>query len=265
MYVTGAHIGFAGAVWTDRPHLQVLSPTLPLFYHATDVTMRTMAARYFGAAKKAILALKRYYKSELPNINPLNNANRPDPVFPHPTRYASLEDSTPRTFKYLSHLDNDKLIFSGKENDDDICIKFVRRYSKDAHLKCSELGFAPALRGFERIDGGWYMVVMDLLDETYRDLHDSPRKATFSEEILEKVVTLHQAGYVHGDIRTTNIMVKRSGSGIMLVDFDWAGVIGEVRYPMNVNTEEIKRPRGVYDNELIMPAHDTEMVENLFG
>ena len=63
-------------------------------------------------------------------------------------------------------------------------------------------------------------------------------------------------------VRSANIMVKKPGPpGIMLVDFDWAGVIGEVRYPMNVNNVDIKRPSGAHDNELIMPQHDMEMVD----
>jgi hypothetical protein len=70
---------------------------------------------------------------------------------------------------------------------------------------------------------------------------------------------------VHGDIRATNIMVKRDLTpGILLVDFDWAGVPGEVRYPMNVNTKEIKRPSGAHDGELIVTQHDLSMINYIF-
>ncbi|KIJ63840.1 hypothetical protein HYDPIDRAFT_67875, partial [Hydnomerulius pinastri MD-312] len=56
------------------------------------------------------------------------------------------------------------------------------------------------------------------------------------ETIRATLTRLHQKGYVHGDVRDTNIMVSRSNKAkFMLVDFDWAGKIGEVRYPMNVN------------------------------
>ena len=264
-YSIGAHVGFAGAVWTDRPHLQVLSPVLPLFYHATDVNMRMRAARYFGAAKKAIAALRHYYEHELGALDMLDPHNRPMPTFPHPTQYHSPLDSTSHTFKYAAFLDKDKLIFRGRDGDDDICIKFVRRYSKDAHLKCSSLGFAPTLRGFQPVPGGWYMVVMDYVGDTYQELDDSPAKASYLAEVREKVISLHQAGYVHGDIRTTNIMVKKDREpGILLVDFDWAGVIREVRYPMNVNKEGITRPDGACDGELILSDHDIQMVEIMF-
>jgi tRNA A-37 threonylcarbamoyl transferase component Bud32 len=44
-------------------------------------------------------------------------------------------------------------------------------------------------------------------------------------------VALHQAGYVQGDIRDANIMVRKDGSlGFMLIDFDWAGeIIGKLK------------------------------------
>jgi len=227
--------------------------------------MRTKAARYFGAAKKAVLTLKHYYENELPSIKMLSPANQPNPEFPYPCEYTSHQDNTTQRFDYLSHLDKAKLIFSCRTDDGNICVKFVRQYSESAHLICSTLGFAPVLRGFEKVAGGWFMVVMDLLGDTYQDLVDSPFKAAFSEEITEKIISFHQAGYVHGDLRETNILVKYDGTpGIMLVDFDWAGVVGEVRYPPNVNTREIKRPRGAYDGELIKAEHDIAMLSFMF-
>jgi serine/threonine protein kinase len=198
------------------------------------------AARYLGAMKKAISALLHYYEHELGVINIPDPHNQPTPSFPHPNQYDSLLDSTTHAFQYhdIAPLTDEKLIFRGKENNEDICIKFVRQYSKDAHLKCSSLGFAPTLRGFQSIPGGWYMVIMDYIDNTYEELEDSHTKGSFVTEIREKVASLHQAGFVHGDIRTTNIMVKKSGEeGILLIDFDWAGVIGDVRYPMNNECE----------------------------
>ncbi|KAF8512203.1 hypothetical protein JB92DRAFT_2535851, partial [Gautieria morchelliformis] len=145
-------------------------------------------------------------------------------------------------------------------------IKFTRRYSKDAHTKCSSLGFAPALRGFQHIEGGWFMVVMDLIDEdAYERLDKVPPsdRSKFETEIRRCVHQLHDAGFVHGDIRSTNFMVPK-GKGtnkIMLIDFDWTGEIGEVRYPHNVNCVGVRRPRDAYDGALITTDHDLEMIE----
>jgi tRNA A-37 threonylcarbamoyl transferase component Bud32 len=46
---------------------------------------------------------------------------------------------------------------------------------------------------------------------------------------------VHNAGYVHGDIRTSNILVYKNSP--MLIDFDWAGNKGVVRYPINMNID----------------------------
>lgn len=119
---------------------------------------------------------------------------------------------TIHTFEYLFQLEKNRLLFCGAEGDDKVCIKFVRQYSKEAHLKCASLGFAPALRGFELIPGGWYLVVMDFIDDKYHDLRKSLNIASFETEVQEKVASLHQAGFVHGDIRGVNIMVKKDDS-----------------------------------------------------
>jgi hypothetical protein len=68
---------------------------------------------------------------------------------------------------------------------------------------------------------------------------------------------------VHGDVRDANVMVKKDRSGWKLVDFDWSGKIGQVRYPMNVN-HELRRPEGANDGNLILADHDIEMLDYLF-
>ncbi|KAF8325651.1 uncharacterized protein EI90DRAFT_2931653, partial [Cantharellus anzutake] len=260
LYLAGAHIGFAGALWTVYPHVQVLAPTLPLFYHASDVNMHMQTARFLGATRKAIFALNHYYKSELPQItvNPTVN-------FLYPTDFISLDSGENCAFEYLSWLDHKRLLFSGTAGDKKIFIKFTHRYSKDAHLKCVALKCAPALEGFQDIPGGWHMVVMGLIGDDYHELRCSDMKASFKSEIERKVTDLHQNEFVHGDIRTTNIMVRKDGKpGILLVNFDWAGKIGEVRYPMNVNDVEIKRPEGASDDQLIKAEHDIAMIGYMF-
>jgi serine/threonine protein kinase len=64
---------------------------------------------------------------------------------------------------------------------------------------------------------------------------ESSAPSSHREEIAAKLASLHQGSYVHGDIRNANVMVKEDGSlGIRLVDFDWSGKVGEVRYPMSI-------------------------------
>ena len=39
----------------------------------------------------------------------------------------------------------------------------MRHYSKDVHVFCASKGFAPILNGFQKLPGGWWMVVMETI------------------------------------------------------------------------------------------------------
>jgi hypothetical protein len=152
----------------------------------------------------------------------------------------------------------------GKTDDDvKICIKFVRRYSQAAHEKCATMGIAPKLSGFEDIGAGWTMVIMDALHEEYKPFDRNALPAGTREHIRAGLDELHRAHFVHGDLRDANILVRQGGGkpGFMLVDFDWAGVFGKVRYPADVNKGQ---PDGVSDGMLIKPEHDIAMLERMF-
>jgi hypothetical protein len=261
--IPGPYIGFGGAVWNFRLTIQVLSTVLPLHFHYSDSDLRITIARHLGALKKAINSLRKYYEHELRVIN---NRSLPQAPFPYKTSFSSTKDTKIYNFSYNSQPLPDKLLFIGTlQTGKRICIKFVRHYSDKAHAFCASMEFAPALIGFERLPGGWYMVVMDAIDQDYENLHQAPHGTPVPHGITEKIVSLHQAGFVHGDIRDTNVMVRKDGEmGFMLVDFDWAGEIGVVRYPMNVNrAENLWRPDGASDGNVITAHHDIQMLEKM--
>jgi tRNA A-37 threonylcarbamoyl transferase component Bud32 len=96
------------------------------------------------------------------------------------------------------------------------------------------MGFAPALKGFKHVADGWHMIVMDAITDRFSHV-DKPSVSLY-EPIKEKVVAFHQWGYVHGDLRDTNLMVRDNRvPEMMLFDFDCVGEIGKVRYPINMN------------------------------
>jgi serine/threonine protein kinase len=82
------------------------------------------------------------------------------------------------------------------------------------------------------------------------------------EDITSLIKELHNHGYVHGDLRNTNLFV--GNNTFMLLDFDWAGRIEEARYPMYLNREDIRRPNGASDGEKIVVKHDLDILECLF-
>jgi hypothetical protein len=198
----GAHIGFAGAVYTDGPSAEVLSIMLPLCVPETDVELRTLAARHFGALKKAVFSLSQCYNQK--SSGSLHSL--PDARYPFKYSFTTLHTSMECYMEYLSSILG-KLVFLAKtENNENVCVKSACQYSMEAHLICSSMGFAPALEGFECIAGGWYMVVMDAIADKF-DHVDKP-SASLYKPIQEKVVALHQQGYVHGDLCDTNLMVR---------------------------------------------------------
>ncbi|GLB38823.1 hypothetical protein LshimejAT787_0506880 [Lyophyllum shimeji] len=189
----GPHIYFAGAAWNgDRPNIQVLLPALPFHMHESDTTLRAMAARHLGAYRKAYESLKHYYDEELPSMDPSTfPAERV--LFPYPTQFTAV-DGTTQAFDYVAQVDPDKLIFFGRLRDggDEVCIiKLARRYSREVREFCGLLDIAPRLRGFDKIPGGWYMVVMDQIGEeytSYEEFRDSSNFDTARASLLRGAI-----------------------------------------------------------------------------
>ncbi|KAG1790112.1 uncharacterized protein HD556DRAFT_1242869 [Suillus plorans] len=271
----GPYIVFAGAVWTLRPAVQILSSPLAFNYHSTDTDNQVTAARHMAAFCKAVKSLERYYKTLPPESELANRLSHPI-LFPYPTSFIALDDNSKQNFNYREHLGQDegnpkRLIFFGTLAEGDakvaICIKFVRRYSRDAHMHCALSGVAPRLRGFEKLPGGWYMVVMDEI-VGYDVLADLPNTDLLPRSVFqaigEQLKTLHARQLVHGDIRDTNILVKKDDwTKFMIIDFDWAGVEDVVRYPPYVNYTKIKRPHEARDGLPITAAHDLAMLDSI--
>ncbi|KAF8468174.1 hypothetical protein BDZ91DRAFT_848037 [Kalaharituber pfeilii] len=274
IFYFGLFLGFAGSVITDKIHMDILVPILPLCWHPHDIRMRTMAAQCFGAFKKAVEKLENYYKNELPAIE--GRPMQPDQAFPYKCDYQSLENKATVRFKYKDQPIPKKLLFLAEaDNGSKKCIKFTRRYSKDAHLSCASQGYAPALRGFEALPGEWYMVVMDMADidvykpysirNTTSSSANFPSVAALRPKVEEVIKHLHRNGLVHGDVRDSNLLVRTDDEvGCMLVDFDWAGKEGEARYPINVNRSDIRQPDEVRDGLPIKKEHDLEMIKIMF-
>jgi hypothetical protein len=258
---SGPHISFSGAIRAERPHFQVLTSSIPLFCHKADTKTRDSLARHFGAFKKAIRKLRQCYDTlQVPAL-----IEDLSPQFPDPRTYPSLETNSTVKFEYVRRMYEKKLLFLGKtDSGERICVKFVRRYSREAHEKCATMGIAPRLRGFKGIGAGWTMVIMDDLSEEYKPFNKEAPGAG-KADIEAKLKELHQAHFVHGDIRDTNIMVRMDGKpGFMLVDFDWAGVAGDVCYPANVNKAGIWRPDDVFGRMPITTQHDIAMLKYIF-
>lgn len=113
------------------------------------------------------------------------------------------------------------------------------------------------------------MVVMEYMDdyEPFSTFEDRPSISTQLRQIVTRLVTsFHAQDLVHGDIRDSNLLVRfKDGKLEMkLIDFDWGGSEGEVRYPVLINNFTVVRPSNVIGGQLITTDHDLKMVENTF-
>jgi len=239
----------------------------PLNFTDSYPTFQKTVARHLGAFQKAFHALEHYYHSDPSIDKPSRQLSMHRQIFPYPTHFTSLTDSTIQHFEYVSQPMDDKTLFFGKLSDGrNVCIKFTCQYSPEAHSFCASIGAAPKLLGFEMLAGGLCMVVMDQIGDEYVEFHQLLSTPMILDELRGVLCQLHQAGFVHGDIRDTNIMVPKTGEpSFLLVDFDWAGKAGEARYPVNVyKGRELWRPDGVDDKKLMTADHDIQMLEHMF-
>ena len=80
----------------------------------------------------------------------------------------------------------------------------------------------------------------------------------------EAIKMLHDAGLVFGDLRAPNIMF--SGDDVFIIDFDWAGKVGEMRYPRHLSSVMWPEEAGKLELTPILKSHDllTFMLDQLF-
>lgn len=242
--------------------------------------MQDTAARTFGALRIAIKKLESMYSKSIPCFQ------FPDfhPECPSWQTYTDANNQFQEFTYDETQKFREKLVFFGKLKTNPkrrICIKFVTRYSAGAHRFCASKGHAPELIAFEKLPGGWYMVVMDALDiadgyiapksnayQCFKHRDRIPDLKKLEEAVTALIKDLHDGGYVHGDLRDVNLFVREDGpdraTNFMLLDFDWAGEVHKTYYPPYVNRKEVDRPAGARDGLEILMDHDLEMLHFLF-
>ena len=124
-----------------------------------------------------------------------------------------------------------------------------RSYSQDVHKHMADNGLAPKLYGYAEVKGAPTAYVMEYLDpSTWQTLHEflKSNATAVDRTRLQKAVDgiikkLELKNYVHGDLRSSNIMirtdVKEKSVDLRVIDFDWAGETGQVRYPAERNRD----------------------------
>ncbi|PCH35628.1 hypothetical protein WOLCODRAFT_139986 [Wolfiporia cocos MD-104 SS10] len=256
-------------------------------------------ARVLSSLGKAVVTLRHFYASldtsapppgTLPRcLSPCINSyytgrsesDRDHPTLPaagpvtlYPRRPAESDEEV--EFDYIRPLGSYRacttFLAVRKSDERRVVVKFVARYGTDAHRLLEKEGLAPELvyaghilsRGTDgklrKMYNNLFMVVMAYVEGI--TLADRFAFSALPKEIVEQVeramTLLHGAGLVYGDLCRPNVMVTGEGK-VQLVDFDWAGKEGVVRYPSFISNER-RWASGVQSYAIIKAEHDQEML-----
>jgi len=290
--VAGPHLSISGAVSTENFVSQRLTDYIylgPLPTCGGESALSHSAhrvAQLLRALKISTQELTDYYKS-LQFVTPITSklrgsawhgGPRPSPVPLHPITSAivpphfqeyTVDDKTYKIHytERLSKCLPFKAIFKGTiecEEDKarrDVVIKFTYAYCKAAHELLITISRAPNLWFCDYVHCvGMYVVVMDYVSGEHggTPLEDQAHV----DQLREALATLHDEDYVYGDLRSPNILIATDG--LKLIDFDWCGKEGTVRYPADTCLDRnMKWHSGVRLGGLITKAHDIHMFNHL--
>lgn len=272
-----------GAIFTTHPIVHRLTDYMWLGHSRVIDDHRTVElARVFYALRLGLADLRRYY-DEL-SVPPEDVHRRFYPL----ADTCTLDSGEQLRFRYLRPLKGPDpscatfLTVDCTKADRLLVVKFVERYGAAAHRLLAERSFAPNLLycgdvwPTDAVPGGGtprMMVVMDYVEGQSVEETDLIDAADAREEVHGAVRAalelLHKRGFVHGDIRAPNIMIegkddkddKDVRKRVKIVDFDWAGIEGEVKYPLHL--ADARWPEGVEDYALIKADHDRAMADKL--
>ncbi|KAI0808283.1 hypothetical protein C8Q74DRAFT_1363684 [Fomes fomentarius] len=282
-------------VYTDGPYSNYIfsSGRMRLDYHKDANVLRI--TRAFSAVKLALAGLQKYYeqlKNDPPpklSIQHLFPSPVPEPSWQGKMPRITFTDRLSRTGRPFILLDPSvvtsevladdrrsglyigKLYPSGDSGAAEDCVevvvKFTSQYNAEAHRTVSDAGFAPTLRACVPVCGGLKMIVMDRVQGQNAYAWRAERRGsklppTVYESMHSAIEVLHQAGFVFGDLRLSNIMCVPDGR-VMLVNFDWAGKAGEARYPVTLNDSLTIWAPGVERYAIMRKEHDLHLLKHI--
>ena len=272
--VVGQEIGISGAVFAcDVPCVQPLSTNVPFLPVPADRRMQLLQARLCCAMRHGFNTLYQFYsEKQRRDLNPALGVD-PQAGMPYPRTFKlhGQENDIPLVYTSpLSRSPNRMLFLAHAQTDDGddatkvVLVKFCPEYNEEAHRVAAGGGFAPKLYSCEFLDCGFYMVVMDFIDNCSYWGRNGKQESETSKALLRSFLSLF-AGHdlVHGDLRGPNVLVKDDDQ-IFVIDFDWAGKHGVARYPVAVNREE-NWAEGVEVGRVMKKEHDEYCIRRLLG
>ncbi|KAJ6542678.1 hypothetical protein B0H19DRAFT_1076744 [Mycena capillaripes] len=226
--IQGSHIGFLAILILHRPRVVELTPILGLRHDGTDVSALDILCRAFRAA----CILRAEIRKDMATMVQQSRTRPPllHPEFPsidmcqsYPTGNQHISIKLVDRFESL----DDRLLFTAQTSS--------TLFNYALHTFCYNLGHAPQLLGFQQLSGGWFVVVMELLEGWMHlyslQLSDPQRFAAYAQ-IRTLADKFHKEGFVHGDLRTANILAPPGWDStptlprLSVIDYDWGGYVG---------------------------------------
>lgn len=256
----------SGNNWVKPALLNAFRAASILRYHIHEDTKK------FCAAKKESLPISNNlpYVSEVPAYSFPSVANASPYVVRFHIQGEAYQGATryQNRFLYYATLDSPGNPDNEFRLDKLVIVKFTRRYFPELHWFCASKGRAPQLLGYSAIPGGWKVVVMQWIDQrdTNLQLHLRDHLPTWSKDLKTLVNDFHDKGWVHGDLRNANFIVRDEEPGqVMLTDFDWGGDVnkGPVYYPSACVNEELMTPGDPSDLHITKERDDYVLASTL--
>ena len=245
--LVGPHMFISGAVMAKKVYVDRLTMPVWLVLQPMNNGAMEHIARVFKSFKVAISQLKNHY----------NTVAIDQPQYPV---FQSYQDESGST-KLIQYYDEIRPhIFRATVDGRKVIVKFAQSYGDVVHKELAKNGFAPELFYCKKFEPTrFYVVVMeDMLD--YKEIDDFVSEC--STQVVDKILiqckkaleVIHKLNYCHGDFRTPNILVHNET--VCVIDFDWAGISGQVNYPFFMNHEHIQWPQDAVGGMPILANHD---------
>lgn len=232
------------------------------FFLPQDVPQMTQLARALRAMKECIGELESSYQNTVSIV--AHDDLLEQLQFPYFKSFL-LPDGEQVEIDYIKQVERRLVFLAQTEMNGQVTtviVKFARSYNVEAHKIC--YGFAegaPKLYYYGQLNGGWTVVVMELLSAM--NVVRNRSITSLQYQLLDNLIAkLHSEGYVHGDLREYNIMVGDETDRVCVIDFDWAGKEGDAIYPNFMNHIDVQWPAGASDGKKIAKEHDLYFLNN---
>ncbi|KAJ7148794.1 hypothetical protein C8R43DRAFT_517326 [Mycena crocata] len=255
------HLEASGAVYLyTNPVCQRLAHISLVKEAATkDTDEVATVARFFLAVRECMALLKTHYE-ELTADSPL----LPLSSFPFPHLTTVSDELTVRYDRWVFHerLGPRAVYFARRASDDrELVVKFAASYSVEAHQAAAQLGAAPPV-----LFADWHPKVQQFCIVMQRgDLGASHKDPELWRQLKRDLTELHRLGFVHGDIRLPNIVMDPPSGRLWILDWDWAGRVGEAKYPAALNPGDKRFPEGIIPCGDITVGDDDWMLDRAMG